>query len=422
MTTELYIKIRDYLRDLIAGTEWEGHLYAVGGCCRDELMGLPIKDVDMAVNLPCGGIRFAEWLHSRGLTRYAPVTFPTYGTAMLRLREFPGDEIELVQTRREKYTDRNRRNPETVFGTLEEDCLRRDLTINSLYYDISRREFVDITGRGIDDIRDKVIRTPADPDVTYDDDPLRILRCIRFASRYGWEIEGETFAGMVRNVDRLSIVTKERVQTELDKMLTCRYPSMALAMMRDSGALRYVIPELADADLSHALKALEAILADSVLRMSALLYGLGEDEVKTILRRLKYSNEAIAETSWLARYRGVLNDREVLSDIDLRRLQYECRTPGRFSRLMAVIDADDTTRGASGRVSALVTRSEAMEREGSAMYGYRLPLTGGDVMRLRGLTPGPAVKICLDALLELAYADPRLPREYFEEQLMKIQL
>ena len=109
-----------------------------------------------------GGIRFAEWLHSQGLTRYAPVTFPTYGTAMLRLREFPGDEIELVQTRREKYTDRNRRNPETVFGTLEEDCMRRDLTINALYYDISRREFVDITGRGIADIRDKVIRTPAD--------------------------------------------------------------------------------------------------------------------------------------------------------------------------------------------------------------------------------------------------------------------
>lgn len=422
MTTELYNQIRDYLRDLIAGTEWEGHLYAVGGCCRDELMGLPIKDVDMAVNLPCGGIRFAEWLHSQGLTRYAPVTFPTYGTAMLRLREFPGDEIELVQTRREKYTDRNRRNPETVFGSLEEDCMRRDLTINALYYDISRRGFVDITGRGIADIRDKVIRTPADPDITYDDDPLRILRCIRFASRFGWEIEEETFAGMLRNVDRLAIVTKERVNTELDKMLTCRHPSMAVRMMRDSGALRYVVPELADADLSHAMKALEAIPADSVLRMSALLYGIDEEGVKRILRRLKYSNEAIAETGWLARYRDCLDRREPLSDSDLRRLQYECGTRRRFLRLMAVVDADDTARGNAGRVARLLERDEAMERDGSAMYGYRLPVTGRDVMLLRGLTPGPAVKTCLDALLDLAYADPTRPREYFEQQLLSIPI
>lgn len=110
MTTELYIEIRHYLRILIRDTEWEGHLFAVGGCCRDELMALPIKDVDLTVDLPCGGIRFAEWLHANGLTLHEPVAYPNYGTAMLRLKAFPDDELELVQTRKEKYTDHNRRN------------------------------------------------------------------------------------------------------------------------------------------------------------------------------------------------------------------------------------------------------------------------------------------------------------------------
>ena len=100
-------------------------------------MGLPIKDVDLAVNMPDGGIAFAEWLRKKKLTIGNPVTFPKYGTARLRLKRFPDDELELVQTRSEKYTDRNSRDPSTAFGSIEEDCLRRDLTINSLYYDIS---------------------------------------------------------------------------------------------------------------------------------------------------------------------------------------------------------------------------------------------------------------------------------------------
>ena len=117
-------------------------------------------------------------------------------------------------------TDHSCRNPETAFGSIEEDCMRRDLTINALYTNVSTGEVVDITGKGVNDIRNHVVRTPAAPDLTYDDDPLRILRCIRFASRYGWEIEQDTYDGMVRNVQRLAIITKERVRDELDKMLT----------------------------------------------------------------------------------------------------------------------------------------------------------------------------------------------------------
>lgn len=96
MTTEIYMRIREHLREIVRGTEWEGHLYAVGGCCRDEIMGLPIKDVDMTVDLPGGGIRFANWCFEHGYAVHSPVIFPEYGTARLRLKDFPDEDIELV--------------------------------------------------------------------------------------------------------------------------------------------------------------------------------------------------------------------------------------------------------------------------------------------------------------------------------------
>lgn len=464
MTTELYIEIRQYLRELIQDTEWEGHLYGVGGCCRDELMDLPIKDMDMAVNLPAGGIRFAEWLHDNGYTSQAPVTYPNYGTAMLRLREFPDDEIELVQTRREKYTDRSRRNPETVFGTLEEDCMRRDLTINALYYDISAKRFIDITGSGIRDIRDRIIRTPANPDLTYDDDPLRILRCIRFASRYGWDVEPATFAGMCRNADRLSIITHERIRTELDKMLTCANPVMALEMMRKCGAMQYVIPELCHTfDMTqnhyhfgtvweHTLRVVENVPTDLTLRMAALLHDIGKvqtrnvaddgnihflehekasaDIARSILRRLKYSNSFIDEVAFLIRHHMDLkhygDDATKLKDKKLRKIQYICGTKGRFETMLTLVDADNKAH-ADGfcmehQVEIVRQRTARMEKEGSTMFGYCLPLTGDDIMSVKGLKPGPKVRECSEYLMKLAFVNPLRPVKEFEKHLIGYHL
>ena len=221
MKLERYIQIKDFLKGLIVGTEWEGHVFTVGGCVRNEIMGLEIKDIDMCVSLQGGGIRFAEWLRDNGYATKGVAVYPNYGTAMLHLNEFPEVELEFVQTRKEKYIDHSCRNPETAFGSIEDDCMRRDLTINALYANISTGEIVDITGKGVNDIKNHIIRTPNDSDIIYDDDPLRILRCIRFASRYGWDIETETYEGMVRNVSRLEIITKERVQDEFCKMLPC---------------------------------------------------------------------------------------------------------------------------------------------------------------------------------------------------------
>ena len=119
MKHEVYTNIKKFLGELIAGTEWEGHVYTVGGCVRDELMGSEIKDIDLCVSLPSGGIRFAEWLRDNGHAMKGVTVYPNYGTAMLHLKAFPDVELEFVQTRKEKYIDHSCRNPETAFGTMK---------------------------------------------------------------------------------------------------------------------------------------------------------------------------------------------------------------------------------------------------------------------------------------------------------------
>jgi len=453
MKHEIYENIKKYLGELIKGTEWEGHVYAVGGCVRDELMGGEIKDIDLCVSLPGGGVRFAEWLRDNGHTWKGVTVYPNYGTAMLHLKAYPDVELEFVQTRKEKYIDRTCRNPETAFGCIEDDCMRRDLTINALYTNVSTGEIVDITGKGVEDIKGQIIRTPNTPDVIYDDDPLRILRCIRFASRYGWEIEKETYDGMVRNVHRLAIITKERVKDELDKMLTCRHPVMAMELLRKIGAMHYVIPELEETyDMTqneyhfgtvweHTLAVLGNLKNDRLeLRMAALLHDIGKIRVRTmedgkvhflkhelasadmvddILRPLHYSNDFISEVAFLVKHHMDCKtwgyECEHIKAKKLRKLQYLCATEERFRDLMLLIDADNNAHAADRcmprQVELILQRTEKMKAEGSAMFGYKLPLTGKDVMEIKGIKPGLKVKECLDYLLKLAFVNPLRDKE-----------
>lgn len=125
MKKELYIQIKSKIKELIQATEWEGHVFCVGGCVRDEIMGNEIKDIDMVVDLPSGGIRFAEWMQKSGFTKGKVITYPTYSTAMFRLKDFPDIELECVQTRKEKYQDEKSRNPETAYGSITDSSLQR---------------------------------------------------------------------------------------------------------------------------------------------------------------------------------------------------------------------------------------------------------------------------------------------------------
>lgn len=270
MTDKTYRNILDYFRDITAGTEWEGHLFAVGGCVRDEILGAEIKDVDIAVDIPNGGIALAKWLRKKRQLAGMPVLFVKFGTAKLRLRRFPEEEIELVQTRAEKYTKKTSRCPEVVSGTLEEDCFRRDFTVNTLYRNISTGEILDMTGRGIADIRRGIIRTPMDPDETFDDDPVRVLRCLRFAARFGWTIDPDTMKGLKNNVDRLGIVSHERWSAEFQKMLFGRNIRRSLGTLNELGGLVYMDPILREMSKKKIGEQRESLLDRGVAAAIAL--------------------------------------------------------------------------------------------------------------------------------------------------------
>lgn len=244
MTIEEYEKILSYLREVIKGTRWEGEVYTVGGCLRDGLMGHDIHDVDLAVHVPDGGVLFPLWLEEQGLTLQPPTLYRRFSSSRLRLKAFPDDEIEVVQTRREQYTDENSRNPEVCFGSLMDDCERRDLTINSLYQNVTTGELLDLTGRGVDDIKHRRIRTPMAPDDTYSDDPIRILRTLRFAVRYGWKIPDDVWDAMKANAPRMRIVRRPRVSTEFEKMMESNDPVKLLRKMKEIGVIFRVLPEL----------------------------------------------------------------------------------------------------------------------------------------------------------------------------------
>lgn len=458
MTHEFYIQICDYLQDTIDGTYFENCVFAVGGCVRDEILRHEIKDIDLCVSLPDGGVDFANWLYRRGLLAFPPVIYQTYGTAMFQLAAFPDIELEVVQTRKEQYKDKNSRNPEVVFGSIEEDCKRRDLTINSLYYDISKNVYLDLTNRGYSDIKNHIIRTTSEPDVIFLDDPLRILRVCRFSSRYGWKIEKETFEGMKRNVDRLSIITKERIQDEFNKMLVCDNPVMALNLIKKIGAMKYIIPELEETyDMEqnkyhfgtvweHTLKVVENTRNDLELRMAALLHDIGKINTRTvddngnmhfykhelvsaemcdtILRRLKYSNDFIKTVQSLVknhmRTKNWGNDCNHMKDKTLRKMQYELGD--NMMKCLELLDADNKAHTPEycmpNQVENIKKRLEKFKEDGTSMENYKLPVNGNDVMEVLGIEPCAKVKECLDWLMKFAFNNPKISRE---ELLKKIK-
>jgi poly(A) polymerase len=429
-------------------------------------MGNEIKDIDVVLDLPSGGIRFAEWMEKNHFTFGSVVTYPTYGTAMFKLASFPDVEIECVQTRKEQYHDESSRNPETAYGTLEEDVMRRDLTINSLLWNISKEELIDITGNGLKDIHEHRIRVTSTPDIVYSDDPLRILRCVRFYSRFhgestDWYIEETTLKGMYFNVDRLSIITKERIADELNKMLLCKDPVCAMKLLKDIGAMKYVIPELEETFgmkqnkyhfgnvWEHTLKVLDNITNDClwpdgrytlVQRMSALLHDIGKIKTRTvdengnvhfyqhelasadmcdvILRRLKYSNEFIKDVQFLVknhmRTKQWGDDCSHMKDKSLHKFQYECGDKY-YGMLLSLIDADNKAHAPeyclNNQCRLIDNRTVEMIVENTDMFGYRLPIDGNDVMVIKGLKPGREVKECLDYALKLAFNNPKIDKE-----------
>lgn len=246
MTQEDYIGIRNTLAQIIKGTEWEGHVYLVGGCVRDEIMGEKIHDIDIAVDLPNGGIRFVCWLGKNKYTApgKSTIIFEHFGTAKVRLQMFPKEEIDCVQTRKERYVYEEIPNPKKFFGTIKEDALCRDLTINTLYKNISTNELIDPTGMGLSDIENHIIRTPNTPDISLRDNAMHILRCIRFAVKYGWLISPKLLESMTRNVDIIKGATAYRMQNEMKAIIRLKNRRRAFGLIAKVGAMKFAEPYL----------------------------------------------------------------------------------------------------------------------------------------------------------------------------------
>lgn len=423
--------------------------YVVGGYVRDYYLHRPSSDIDVVV--VGSGVAVAEELAKR---LGAKVTiYKTYGTAMLRWRD---TEVEFVGARRESYTPQSR-NPHVEPGTLEDDQRRRDFTINAMAWSVNGHNFgelVDPFG-GMYDLEDCIIRTPCEPDKTFSDDPLRMMRAVRFASQLGFDIDDETFEGICRQADRIKIITKERINVELNKIMASPVPSIGLTLMRTSGLLKHVLPELdrmagverrgkhAHKDnFEHTMKVLDNLAKrtdDLWLRWAALLHDIGkpttkEYDVRTgwtfhqheavgskmvpqIFRRLKLPmNEPMrfVQKMVFLHMRPIVLSEELVTDSAVRRLLFEAGDD--VDRLMTLCEADITS-GNDNKVRLFLRNFELVREkmrdleERDRIRNFQPPITGDIIMKTYDLRPSNIIGE-IKEVIKNAILDGVIPNEY----------
>ena len=413
MRIETYYNILDYLKNVIKDREFDGHVYSVGGCERDKHLGMSeIKDIDLVVDLKDGGIRFARWLHSMGLVQNGNiVVYENFGTAMFKLSAFPDEEIEVVHTRKETYRDKNSRNPETAFGTINEDCFRRDFTINALYHNISTDEDLDLTGLGLTDLEAGLIRTCAEPEIIFSDDPLRIMRAVRFASRLGFRIDAETENGIKNHANRLEIISRERITDEFNKILMCKNPTLGFSMLWNYGILDVIMPNVYRKDqyqrMYNQLKSISEsrhYTLETALGVLLNKLNISEESKEMVLKSFKYSNDIIKEVNLYATYSWNLELACALKLANkVREIARICGDDEHFKNLVSVAFAT-LVRKNYPDVYDFIYDVEDLDM----MFGYKLPVNGDDVMALLNIGPSKQIKTILDKIMEAAYENPKI--------------
>ena len=424
--------------------------YVVGGYVRDHYLRRPSTDIDVVV--VGNGVALAEALGRELKTKVS--IFKTFGTAMLRTRD--GIEVEFVGARRESYT-RDSRKPQVEAGTLEDDQYRRDFTINALAWSLSEAHFgelVDPFG-GMEDMEDCLIRTPCDPDVTFSDDPLRMMRAVRFAAQLGFTIDDETFEAITRNADRIAIVSRERIITELNKIVLSPVPSMGFELLQRSGLLRRIFPEMealrgverrgthAHKDnFEHTLKVLDNVARRSTdlwLRWAAVLHDIGKPQTKgydpkigftfhghevvgskmvpTIFRRMKLPmNEHMKFVQKLVflHLRPIILSEDLVTDSAVRRLLFEAGDD--VESLMMLCEADITS-GIDAKVKRYLKNFELVRHkmkdleERDRIRNFQPPITGEIIMQTYGVPPCRAIGEIKERIKN-AILDGEIPNEY----------
>lgn len=426
--------------------------YVIGGFVRDHIMCRenPHKDIDIVVL--GDGVATARAVAKSISPAISVTVYKTYGTAMFRFENY---DIEFVGARKESYQS-NSRNPEVSPGTLEDDQNRRDFTVNALAISLNRHNFGEVLDPfgGLLDIQSGILRTPLEPDTTFSDDPLRMMRAVRFASQLGFTIAAGTLESITRNAERIRIVSAERITVELNKILATGTPSAGFLLLDETGLLKQVFPELEklkgveDKDgkghkdnFHHTLKVLDntAAKTDNLwLRWTALLHDiakpatkkfvegsgwtfhghefLGARMVPDIFARLKLPlNEKMKYVQKLVglHLRPIALVQDVVTDSAVRRLLFEAGED--IDDLMLLCEADITS-GNRMKVKkhkdnfALVRKKLKEIEEKDALRTFQPPIHGDEIIEAFGIPPGPAVGTIKTAIKD-AILDGIIPNE-----------
>ncbi|MFR9576325.1 MAG: HD domain-containing protein [Rikenellaceae bacterium] len=423
--------------------------YAVGGYVRDYYLHRPSNDIDIVV--VGSGVDVAEALAAELKTNVS--IFRRFGTAMLHA---DGVEVEFVGARKESYTPDSRK-PQVEQGTLDDDQRRRDFTINAMAWSLNGDSFGELVDPfdGICDLEDCIICTPCDPDVTFSDDPLRMMRGVRFATQLGFDIDPETFEAIERNAHRIEIISQERILIELNKILLSPRPSMGFELLKQCGLLKLILPEI-DAlsgvdkvgkhahkdNFVHTLAVLDNVAQNSTdlyLRWAALLHDvakprtkaydpkvgwtfhghetLGSKMVPKILRRLTLPlGEPMKFVQKLVflHLRPIILSEDAVTDSAVRRLLFEAGDD--VEALMTLCRADITS-GIESKVKRYMANFEMVERkmrdleQRDRVRNFQPPIGGDLIMKTYNIEPCSAIGQ-IKEIIKNAILDGQIPNEY----------
>jgi len=436
--------------------------YVIGGWVRDCILKREHADKDIDIVVLGSGINLARTA-AKSMGRGIKVTqFRNFGTAMFRFGDY---EIEFVGARKESYS-RGSRKPVVENGTLEDDQKRRDFTINALAIKLNRNGYGKLLDpfNGIEDIENRIIRTPLDPDQTFSDDPLRMMRAIRFACQLNFSIEHKTFESIKRNSDRVRIVSPERITMELNKILLSEQPSKGFILLDKAGLLKIILPEVdklkgvesiegkAHKDnFNHSVKVLDNISRktdDLWLRWAALLHDIakpvtkkytpeagwsfhghefiGSKMIPEVFRKLRLPlNEKMKYVQKMVdlHLRPIVLSQEVVTDSAIRRLLLEAGDD--IDDLMLLCEADITSKNEARKKKhlenfALVRQKLKEIEEKDALRNFQPPVDGDEIIKTFGIKPGREVGIIKNAIRE-AIIEGVIPNEHSEARKLMLE-